>query len=162
MCQIWKIFLVGVFVGSSQGQFDFGSDWTGGLFHDINGFGTKINDDISNLNQQIQQDVQKQINDVNKEILDEIAKAQKDGTMTSSGQSVSVSNINGRQRTFISGHTKSGQLYYRETEEQVINNILHHTDRVYDKNKKIIRETSYTLDLSNPNAKPVPVNSKSD
>lgn len=63
----------------------------------------------------------------------------------------------GSTRVVFSGQGPNGEPYFRDSEDRIVGDVLHHTERVYNPSKKAMDEYRYTLDLKNPNAKPVPV-----
>ena len=63
----------------------------------------------------------------------------------------------GSSRTIFSGQGPDGEPYFRDSEDRIVGDILHHTDRIYNPARRTMDEFRYTLDLKDPNAKPVPI-----
>ena len=69
--------------------------------------------------------------------------------------SIIVNGNSGTSRSIQSGTGPDGKPYYVESENVVIGERLFHTDRIYNYTTKNLEERKYSLNLSDPNAKPV-------
>lgn len=72
------------------------------------------------------------------------------------GSTILINGAGGVSRTVFSGQTSNGEPYFRDSEDRVVGKILHHTDRIYNPGTRKMEEFRYTLDLTDPEAKPVP------
>lgn len=133
-------------------------NWMEGLFDHINKLNQNINENVGRITQDIQDNVQSQL-----ARLDELQKQlnRTDFTALSrNGNSIIINGSGGTSRTVYSGHTPDGQPYFRDTEERVVGDTLYHYERFYNPKTKNVEESRYTLNLSDPNAKPVPINNE--
>ncbi|XP_015181315.1 PREDICTED: uncharacterized protein LOC107068952 [Polistes dominula] len=158
---------------ASEGQTN---DWLYGFNMDLSKFQQQIQQGVQNLQKNIQSSVAKTLEDVDKvtsQIHEDVAKAAKNGhydsvvsvgnggTFISSGGSGTViSNGPGTSKIITSGNLPNGDPYIREIEEKVIGKVLYHTERFYNQKTKKDKRTGYTLDLNDPNAEPVPLNTR--
>ncbi|XP_035740787.1 uncharacterized protein LOC118449821 isoform X1 [Vespa mandarinia] len=158
---IWMIF-------TSEGQTD---DWLGGFKMDLSEFQRGIQQGVQNLQYNIQQNVEKSLADVRKltaNIEENVQEAIKKGelksyatdgsTIITSGPGTIITNGGlGTSRIITSGHLPNGQPYSYDIEDKVIGRTFYHTEKYYNQTKGGIDVTGYTLDLDDPNAKPVPL-----
>ncbi|XP_058797840.1 uncharacterized protein LOC131668037 [Phymastichus coffea] len=132
-------------------------NWFGDLFGNINRWTEGIQSNVHRMTQQIQHNVNEQVSRANQQVAEALKNVDKlNGTYVSAGDSsVIVTNSGGSSRKVQSGTDVNGNPYYVESENLVVGGILYHTDRVYNYTTKKLEEHRYTLNLSDPNAKPV-------
>ncbi|XP_043497952.1 uncharacterized protein LOC122521357 [Polistes fuscatus] len=159
---------------ASEGQTN---DWLYGFNMDLSKFQQQIQQGVHNLQQNIQNSVAKTLADVDKvtsKIHADAAEAAKNGNydsvisinnggtfISSGGSGTVISNGPGTSKIIMSGNLPNGDPYIREIEEKIIDKVLYHTERFYNKKTKKDKITGYTLDLNDPNAEPVPFNNRS-
>ncbi|KAG8041101.1 hypothetical protein G9C98_002089 [Cotesia typhae] len=126
-----------------------------------------LNDIFSNINHQLQTDIQNHVRDVQQKINDnvrnELSKVdqllteirQRPIPLPSSGQTIIVNGGSRSSHTVLSGTTPDGEPYFRDIEDRVDGNILHRTETIYNPKLRSMEKYHYTLDLTKPNAKPV-------
>lgn len=64
---------------------------------------------------------------------------------------------NGGTTIVQSGRTSDGKLFVRESTDKIVGDTLRHVERIYDPAMNTSKVHGYTLDLKDPNAKPVPI-----
>lgn len=115
--------------------------------------------DVSRMNQAIQKSVTAQVARA-KGIAEQAVKKAKAGFWPAGSSKTGSSGVilsgTGSNSHFVSsGKDPKGKPYYMETDNVVVGDTLFHTERVYNASTKKIDERRYTVDLLNPNAKPV-------
>lgn len=79
-------------------------------------------------------------------------------SMYTVGSGSSVIQTNDGTRIVQSGRTSDGKPYVRESTDKIVGDTLRHVERIYDPTTNSTKVHGYTLDLKDPNAKPVPIN----
>ncbi|XP_043282124.1 uncharacterized protein [Venturia canescens] len=141
------------------GQGVLGQDFTKNLLANINQLTAGIQNNVQQTVHQIQENVQAHLAQIDRVNKDMAAKLGKDGQYTTTlgnGSTILINGVGGVSRTIFSGQTSNGEPYFRDSEDRVVGNILHHTDRIYNPTTRSMDEFRYTLDLKDPKAKPVP------
>ncbi|KAG7200787.1 hypothetical protein KM043_003161 [Ampulex compressa] len=140
------------------GQGILGANWLQGLHENIDRMNRNINENVRHLNRQIQENVQKQLKQVDELRKNINATGQQRSTLVvGNNGGVYVNGAGGSTRWIYSGQGEDSRPYYRDVEERIVGSVLHRTERVRNPETKGVHEYRYTLDLSDPKAKPVPV-----
>ncbi|XP_017889416.1 uncharacterized protein LOC108630576 [Ceratina calcarata] len=154
----FAIFVATMLCSGSNGQAHAGAGWLSGLSESIGALNRNIQQSVQQLNQQVQQTVQANLaqvhqmtNDLNERI------ATEGNVVQTKGSNIFVSG-NGETKIVQSGRTSDGKPYVRESIDKIVGDTLRHTERIYDPTTKETKVHAYTLDLKDPNAKPVPIN----
>lgn len=72
------------------------------------------------------------------------------------GNNVIISNNDG-MKIVHSGRTSDGKPYVRESTDKIVGDILRHVERIYDPTMNTSKVLGYTLDLKDPDARPIPI-----
>ncbi|XP_012288786.1 uncharacterized protein LOC105704282 isoform X2 [Orussus abietinus] len=156
-----SVLLIGL-LAVCQGQVMFSNDWMRGLFSSIERLNQDLQGNIQRMNEQIQANLRTQLARVDQLTQDAVRTAENGSSnqytvVNPGGQSIVVNSGQSAVRTVISGHTKDGQPYFRDSEDKIIGDTLHHTDKSYNAAGDLVNEHKYTLDLKKPDARPEPV-----
>ncbi|XP_029052785.1 uncharacterized protein LOC114880677 [Osmia bicornis bicornis] len=153
------ILLVGAMLCSGcNGQAVPGTNWLQGLSQSIEALNRNIQQNVQQVNQRVQETVRS-----NLEQVDQLRENLNEGSGPGNVQIIGGNNnlfVSGQDGTKIvySGRTSDGKPFVRETTDKVVGDTLRHVDKIYDPATKVSRVHGYTLDLKDPNAKPVPIN----
>ncbi|XP_076240881.1 uncharacterized protein LOC143183255 isoform X2 [Calliopsis andreniformis] len=131
-------------------------NWLGGLTESIGELNKNIQQNVQQLNQRVQQTVQENLSQVH-QLTGNLNEEMASGRMSvSGGNNVVLTNQDGT--TIVqSGRTSDGKEYVRQSTDKIVGDTLRHVDRIYDPATNTSRVHGYTLDLKDPNAKPVPI-----
>ncbi|KAK9308865.1 hypothetical protein QLX08_001280 [Tetragonisca angustula] len=146
----------------SNGQVLGGTDWLRGLNENIEALNRNIQQNVQQLNQRIHETVQENLAHVHRmteNLNEELANAPASVYTVGGGSSVIQSNDG--TRIVQSGRTSDGKPYVRESTDRIVGDTLRHVERIYDPTTNSTKVHGYTLDLKDPNAKPVPINEAS-
>ncbi|KOC59162.1 hypothetical protein WH47_11238 [Habropoda laboriosa] len=150
-----------VSIGSgSDGQVFVGTDWLDGLSANIDALNRNIQQNVQQLNERIQETVQgnlEQVREMTKNLKEELATA-RPATVQAVGSNNVILSSNDGTKIVQSGRTSDGKPYVRETTDKIVGDTLRHVERIYDPTTNSSKVHGYTLDLKDPNAKPVPIN----
>lgn len=141
----------------SDGQRILGMDWLGGLTANIDALNRNIQQNVQELNQRIQDTVQSnlaQVQRATENLNEEVASGRIQSVV--GGNNMIVTN-NGGTTIVQSGRTSDGKLFVRESTDKIVGDTLRHVERIYDPAMNTSKVHGYTLDLKDPNAKPVPI-----
>ncbi|XP_012237239.1 uncharacterized protein LOC132911744 isoform X1 [Bombus pascuorum] len=142
----------------SSGQVYAGTDWLRGLHENIGALNRNIQHNVMQLNQRIQETVQAnsaQIHRVTEKLNEELAHGPA-SVHKIGGNNVIISNNDG-MKIVHSGRTSDGKPYVRESTDKIVGDILRHVERIYDPTMNTSKVLGYTLDLKDPDAKPIPI-----
>lgn len=135
-----------------------------GVFEGITRMRESLQQNINQLNRQIHDNVRGYFSNVERfheDLRKKIGANMPSISDTNNGNAIVISSNGGAtigaSRMVYSGYTPNGEPYYRDSERKVKDGILHHFERVYDSKEDRIKEYRYTLDLKDPDAKPVEV-----
>ncbi|KOX79710.1 hypothetical protein WN51_11320 [Melipona quadrifasciata] len=136
-----------------------GTDWLRGLNENIDALNRNINQNVHQLNRRIHETVQQNLAQVHRMTQN----LHEDSSSSSSsigggGGSSSVIQSNDGTRIVQSGRTSDGKPYVRESTDRIVGDTLRHVERIYDPTTNSTKVHGYTLDLKDPNARPVPIN----
>lgn len=154
----FAIFVATMLCSGSNGQAYAGTGWLSGLSESIDALNRNIQQSVQQLNQQVQQTVQANLAQVHR-MTDDLKEriATEGAAVQTSGSNILVSGNDGT-KIVQSGRTSDGKPYVRESVDKIVGDTLRHTERIYDPTTKTTKVHGYTLDLKDPNAKPVPIN----
>ncbi|XP_017796661.1 PREDICTED: uncharacterized protein LOC108577941 [Habropoda laboriosa] len=144
----------------SDGQVFVGTDWLDGLSANIDALNRNIQQNVQQLNERIQETVQgnlEQVREMTKNLKEELATA-RPATVQAVGSNNVILSSNDGTKIVQSGRTSDGKPYVRETTDKIVGDTLRHVERIYDPTTNSSKVHGYTLDLKDPNAKPVPIN----
>ncbi|XP_076677540.1 uncharacterized protein LOC143373832 isoform X2 [Andrena cerasifolii] len=157
MGRISVAMLVGAFLCSCSGQGILGMDWLSGLTESIGTLNRNIQHNVQQLNQQIQHTVQSNLAQVHR-MTENLPKDIGTGNVQLSGVGNLVLQDNDGTTIVQSGRTSDGKTFVRKTTDRIVGDTLRHLERIYDPATNTSKMHGYTLNLKDPNAKPVPIN----
>ncbi|CAL7938336.1 unnamed protein product [Xylocopa violacea] len=149
------ILVAAALCSSTNGQ----ADWLAGLNENIDALNKNIQQNVQHLNRQIHQTVQAnlaQVHQLTDNLREKIA-TNVDVAQMIGGNNVILSTSDGT-KIVQSGRTSDGKPYVRESTDKIVGDTLRHLERIYDPTTNSSKVHGYTLDLKDPNAKPVPIN----
>ncbi|XP_012146925.1 uncharacterized protein LOC100879309 [Megachile rotundata] len=151
MERICLAILVAMCSGSS-GQWS--PDWVSGLSRNIEALNRNIQENVRQVNLGVQEAVRGSLEQARQATNEKLISGD---VQIIGGNNAIVSNQDGVK--FVrSGHTSDGKPYTRESSEQIVGDVLRHVLKVYYPATNTTAVHGYTLDLKDPNAKPVPIN----
>ncbi|KZC11081.1 PREDICTED: uncharacterized protein LOC107189225 isoform X2 [Dufourea novaeangliae] len=140
-----------------DGQGIQGADWLGDLTKSISELNRNIQENVQQLNREVQERVQSNVEHAHR-LTSNLDKKLVPGTAQTTGNNVVVSDGHGT-RIVQSGRTSNGRTFVRESSDDIVDDTLRHVDKIYDPEANTTRVYGYTLNLKDPNAKPVLIDS---
>ncbi|XP_076759194.1 uncharacterized protein LOC143428307 [Xylocopa sonorina] len=134
-----------------------GQDWLAGLNENIDALNKNIQQNVQHLNRQIHQTVQTNLAQVHR-LTDNLHDRITSNVVQMGGGNNVILTTNDGTKIVQSGRTSDGKPYIRESTDKIVGDTLRHLERIYDPTTNSSKVHGYTLDLKDPNAKPVPIN----
>ncbi|XP_015109848.1 uncharacterized protein LOC107036415 [Diachasma alloeum] len=134
------------------------ADWTSDLLSNIHRMTENIHNNVHQIQERVQANVRDhlaRIDHLNHDINQRVAEINKE--VENAGPTLRINSNGGSSRSIISGHLPNGEPYFRDVEERTIGDTLHRFENVYNPKTQQMERYHTTLDLKDPNAKPVPV-----
>ncbi|KAK2579337.1 hypothetical protein KPH14_008288 [Odynerus spinipes] len=168
MTYVKTLLTIGILAAvTNEGQMD---DWLAGLNENLNKLQHQIQESVQNIQTDVQRTVQKSlahVDQITSRVNEDVEEAVRKGGKGGGGHSTIITGINsgtvvmnspGSSRTITSGSLPDGKPFWYDVEDKVIGRNLYHTERYYNNSDKGIEVIAYTVNLDDPKAKPVPIN----